>query len=282
MEFYVDHLERVRRCGTTVAQLAGEVVTAKEQDGRSRDYICDLRLRLNRFCQDFGDQPIAAIGVRELDNWLRALPGSPKSRANYRANVGVLFSYATEREILDKNPVLRTAKPKLLDKPPEIFRVDELAALLDAASRVEPDALPMLAIGAFAGLREAEIQRLDWSEVDLRRGHIEVKAAKAKSAKRRIVPIQPNLTAWLRPYASRTGRMVPAGARSKLDRVRKSCRSRALADEWVASFVRVLSTRSNPRCAPCRLRAWPYQPADALHHVSRDCVARRSGAVLED
>jgi integrase len=80
----------------------------------------------------------------------------------------------------------------------------------------------MLAIGAFAGLREAEIQRLDWHEIDLARGHIEVKAAKAKSARRRIVPIQPNLAGWLRPYAEMTGRVVPVGARRKLDRIREA------------------------------------------------------------
>jgi integrase len=78
----------------------------------------------------------------------------------------------------------------------------------------------MLAIGAFAGLRDAEIKRLDWSEVDLARGHIEVKAAKAKSARRRIVPIQPNLAAWLRPYTGRTGRVAPSSPRRKLVRVR--------------------------------------------------------------
>jgi integrase len=82
----------------------------------------------------------------------------------------------------------------------------------------------MLAIGAFAGLREAEIQRLDWIEIDLARGHIEVKAAKAKSARRRIVPVQPNLAAWLQPYSRMTGRVVPAGARRKLARVRKAAK----------------------------------------------------------
>ena len=68
--------------------------------------------------------------------------------------------------------------------------------------------LPMLAIGAFAGLRDAEIKRLDWSEVDQKRGHIEVKSSKAKSARRRIVEMQPNLREWLRPYAGMTGAVV--------------------------------------------------------------------------
>jgi integrase len=157
-----------------------------------------------------------------VDNWLRDLPLSPKSRANYRANIGVMFSYAVSRRMLDSNPILHTAKPKLIDSPPEIFAVDELRGVLEAAKRVSPDVLPMLVLGGFGGLRDAEIKRLDWSEVDLARRHIEVTAAKAKSARRRIVPIQPNLAAWLSPYAGMNGRLAPVGARKKLDRVRKA------------------------------------------------------------
>jgi integrase len=220
IDFLADHLERVRRHGITVAQLGQEVLEAKRRDGKAPAYLADLRKRLTRFCQDFGNRTAASIAVDELDTWLRDLPLSPKSRANYRANIGVLFSYAEQRGIIDRNPIPRTAKPKLIDRPPDIFTVDELRALLEAATRISPDVVPMLAIGAFAGLREAEIQRLDWHEIDLKRGHIEVKAAKAKSARRRIVPIQPNLAGWLRPYAGMTGRVVPAGARKKLDRVR--------------------------------------------------------------
>jgi len=55
-----------------------------------------------------------------------------------------------------------------------------LHALLEAAQRVAPDVLPMLAFGAFAGLRDAEIKRLDWNEVNLSRGFVDVKAAKAR------------------------------------------------------------------------------------------------------
>lgn len=216
-EFFVDHLERVRRCKITVAQLAEEVLEAKRKDGLSAKYLGMLRLYFKSFSRDFGDRPIAGISVEEVDNWLRALPGSPKTRADYRSNIGVLFSYAAQRRMIDFNPVAFTAKPKLIDRPPDIFTVDELRALLEAAQRQEPSVVPMLAIGAFAGLRDAEIQRLEWSEVDFARGHIEVKAAKAKSARRRIVPIQPNLAAWLRPYAEMKGPVAPEGSREKID-----------------------------------------------------------------
>lgn len=135
-----------------------------------------------------------------------------------------MFSYAQQRGVVDRNPVLRTAKPKLIDSPPEIFSVEELRALLKAAQDTEPAVVPMLAIGAFAGLRDAEIKRLDWSEIKVNRAqpHIEVKAAKAKSARRRLIPIQPNLAEWLRPYSNMAGTVIPEGARSKLQRVRQA------------------------------------------------------------
>jgi integrase len=217
VKFRVDYLERVRRSGITVKQLRDEVVEAKRKDGRSEVYLRDLRYRLAGFVQDFRDRPIAGITVDEVDNWLRALPLSPQSRTNHRRVIGLVFSYAEGRGIIDRNPIPRTAKPKLINKAPEIFSVDDLHALLKAASRVAPDVLPMLAIGAFAGLRDAEIERLDWSEIDVARGHIEVKAAKAKTARRRIVPIQPNLAAWLQPYVMMKGRVVPPAARRKID-----------------------------------------------------------------
>jgi integrase len=146
--FLIDHLERVRRCKITVAQPADEVLAAKREDGRSTKYIDMLRLYFKRFRQDFGGRLIADITVEELDTWLRDLPGSPKTRADYRANIGVLFSYAAQRRMIDLNPIAFTAKPKLIDRPPEIFAVDELRSLLEAAQRTEPSVVPMLAIGA--------------------------------------------------------------------------------------------------------------------------------------
>jgi hypothetical protein len=98
--FYLDHLERIRRCNITVAQLAAEVLAAKQKDGFGVLYLTDLRKRLNRFARDFGTRPIAAITVEELDDWLRNLECAPKTRANFRANIGVLFSYAERRRMI--------------------------------------------------------------------------------------------------------------------------------------------------------------------------------------
>jgi len=220
--FYLDHLERVLRCKTTVSQLAAELLEAKRNDKRSAVYLYDLRNRLAVFCRDFGDQRIASVSTPEIGNWIRNLTGAPQTRRNFRTIISVLFGYAVERGMLDTNPVSRVKLPKPADKAPEIFSVDQLQALLNTAHAKAPDVIPMLAIGAFAGLREAEIKRLDWAEINLQRGYVEVKAEKAKTAKRRIVRIQPNLAQWLAPYSMMTGLVVPVNARKKLDAVRQA------------------------------------------------------------
>jgi integrase len=79
---------------------------------------------------------------------------------------------------------------------------DQIQILLDKAPA---DLLPCLALSAFAGLRTAELLRLKWEAVDLQRGLINVAANKSKTAKRR----PPNLTEWLRPYAGRSGKILP-------------------------------------------------------------------------
>src|SRR5262249_20999547 len=53
VKFRVDHLENIRRCKITVAQLADEVLTTKRKDGHSEAYLSDLKLRLGIFCRDF-------------------------------------------------------------------------------------------------------------------------------------------------------------------------------------------------------------------------------------
>jgi len=222
IEFYVDHLERVRRCKTTVRELVTELLEAKRKDGRSEIYLRDLRTILGKFSHDFGAQSVAAVTPRDVSNWLHNLNGSAKTRANFRQNISVLFGYAVDQGMIDFNPVLRVKKPKLVDKAPEIFTVDELRALLNTANTIAPEIVPMLAIGAFAGLRESEIKRLDWGEVNLQGGYIEVKAEKAKTAKRRVVRIQSNLAQWLASYSAMRGAVVPSNSRKKLDAVRNA------------------------------------------------------------
>jgi integrase len=103
---------------------------------------------------------------------------------------------------------LRMLVPKFKEKPTDIT-IYSPWEVTQCLSHSRPEMVPFLAIGAFAGLRSAEIERLDWSEVHLADKFIEIKAAKAKTASRRIVPITGNLAKWLKDHAKDEGRVVP-------------------------------------------------------------------------
>lgn len=90
-------------------------------------------------------------------------------------------------------------------------------------------------MGAFAGLRRAEIERLEWSEIDFDGRFIEVKAAKAKTASRRLVTIQENLQAWLAPYRTCTGYVCPPNLQKKLNEDRDQA---GLRSNWPQNALR--------------------------------------------
>jgi integrase len=117
-----------------------------------------------------------------------------------------------------------------------ILTPSELSGLLKASSI---DTIPYWTIGAFAGLRAAEIERLEWEDVNLNRRWIKVRAKNAKSPSRRLVDIQPNLLKWLRSYQGRTGKVAPENLRVKLLEDRKrATEAGSLTRKWPSNALR--------------------------------------------
>ena len=215
-DFFVAHLKASERSCTAV-QLVGELLKAKEADGASASHLRNIRCRLAVFAEKFDGRMVATITSGEIDNWLRSLPFSPLTRNHYRQLVGMAFNFAVRSGYATDNPATHAAKAKVVSKAPGILAVTQTARLLEAAS---PDILPYLAIGAFAGLRRAEIERLDWSEVDFESGLIEVTAQKSKTAMRRFVTMQANLREWLLPVRKHRGSVTPEDFDEAFDQAR--------------------------------------------------------------
>ena len=156
-------------------------------------------------------------------------------------------------------------------KPIAIYTPAEMARLLAHAPE---DTLPFLAIGAFAGLRHAEILRLDWSEVDLAGGLIEVKATKAKTASRRLVPIAANLQQWLAPRHQELGRVVPVDQMS--ERLAGLAKRPGVDLTWKRNALRhsFISYRVMPSCCRCHSTAFSMARLSmACRSISATCAA---------
>ncbi len=211
VKFYAARYRKTER--KPVADIVAELLKVKESRGVSDRYRADLASRLKRFAHDC-KKDCCNVTTSDIQAWLdsqeadegRAL--SPQSYKNYRTVLHTLFEFAVARSYAADNPVEKVEKVKVRNGDVEIFSPVEIARLLAAAS---PAFLPSLAIGAFAGLRSAEIERLEWKDVDLAGRNVIISASRAKTASRRVVPICDNLAAWLAPYAGRQGKVWAGG-----------------------------------------------------------------------
>jgi len=237
VQFYLPHLHATNRT-CTATELADELLKAKSADGASRRYLEDLRSRLGQFAAVFDGKSVAEITSTEIDSWLRSLsdketgkPVASMTRNNFRRVLITAFNFAKEHGYCVGNPAEKTAKAKQVESAVGILTVEQTARLLESASR---ELVAYIAIGAFAGLRRAELERLDWREVDLQSSLIEVTARKAKSARRRFIRIQPNLAKWLQPHAQLSGNVTPRNYAELLD----DARNAAGIDEWPQNALR--------------------------------------------
>lgn len=208
--FYSDHLKRCK-ASITIESLSEKLQAFKKREHRSPSYLKDLRTRLGLFCGTFGKRIAADVTTDEISAWLSALSNASGGVENYRRCVGVLFSHAVTLKACASNPVEGSFKPNKVDGEVGILTVSQAAALL-AASHNYPEILPATAIGLFAGVRDAELKRLDWRDIRFETGFIEIKGSKAKSARRRLIEMRPVLRAWLAPHRALSGKLWPKQA----------------------------------------------------------------------
>jgi integrase len=206
--FYAAHLAKDKLQEITVADLVASWKKAKQHEGLSDYYVKDTHRRMSLFSGTF-QCPVASVTPLEISAWLGKTGHRGRNLNNTRNAVVTLFSFARARGYLpraEKHAAELTERVKERPNAIGIYTPAEIAKIMQAAP---DDMRAAIAIGAFAGLRSAEIFRLDWSEVKLERGHILVSPEKAKTAQRRIVPILPNLAAWLATVKEREGRVCP-------------------------------------------------------------------------
>jgi integrase len=201
-EYYVRR-HPARIAPRPVVEVAEEMLQFKQSDGLSDEYLRHLRYDMKRFSAAFHGN-IGTVMGPDIDKWLRGLGVSPRTRNNLRASVQTLFAFAKAQRYLPKDhdeiDSVMLAKEGVSEI--KIFTPKEMAEILAHADR---RLIPFLALGAFAGIRHAEIQRLEWTDIHFDAGIVEIRAAKAKTASRRTVPILDNLRAWLMRHRREAG-----------------------------------------------------------------------------
>lgn len=194
-----DNLKQSGFTPTLVADVYTKFLAGLDRDGASVRYIEDCKSRMGQIKDTFRGF-IHAVEKIDLENWINAKKISIKTRKNYRTAAVTLWSFAkaegylprdrqTEAELLPNRK--RTKAAKLSSE----IGVYEPADLRKILAHAPAHLLPVFAIGAFAGLRSAELHRLTWDNIHP--SFIQVDADDSKNAVKRHAPVPIALKEWL-------------------------------------------------------------------------------------
>ena len=182
------------------------IVWVKAQ--KSRRYSLDMRARLRTAAKTL-KKNIADIKTADIDEWLQGMKKlSGRTKNNYRTAVRTLFRYARDKNYLPRQEKTEAEFASRYAEDPtdiEIYTVAQIKTLL---THITPRMVPFVALGAFAGLRSAEITRLEWKHVRFDTNVIVVPVTVAKTSNRRLAPILPVLRAWLKPFERDNGKVL--------------------------------------------------------------------------
>jgi integrase len=183
------------------APLVKEIVERYIADATSRNLrprsIGDLKHRLNTFAADFGESRLSDITPDELKEWVQDDGWKSRNRVNYLTKLSQLYGYSMRRKWVDTNLTEMIERPTVDETKVEIFTVEQAKLLLSESHRF--DLLPYFAIGFFAGVRSAEMLRLNGRDINFDEKIITIGADIAKKRSQRMVDMEDALLAWLEP-----------------------------------------------------------------------------------
>jgi integrase len=272
---------------STVLDAVKKMIEQEEQQRNGKRRVAWAKLLKshleNKFAADFNTR-VDQLEPAAINAWLTKLDCAERTKKNIRDCLKHFFKFCRVQGYLDKDADLladvqdfrKRKRGKIHTLTPE-----DLSKLMSAA---DDELVPYLALRAFAGLRDAEAAKIDWKDIDLKTGWIEITEEVAKASDneegcRRIVPIRDCLKTWLTPYVKPSGRVCPfantakqiaalcktAGVKWRRNCLRHSQISFAVAETKDIPAVAIHSGNSpavvkqsywNPRVTPEQAKAW--------------------------
>ena len=214
-----------RNESVSIANALEKFMAHQESEGASPRHVASLKSRIGRLVTDHGDALVASLDEGAFSDWLNGLRGTRADKAgdkltlttrdNLKKTCRTFFSFCISRGWTSTNPVPIAAKKRTRGHriakrtAPAIMLPEDVEKFLHKVEEVAPLVLPFWLVKFFAGIRDAEAGRLDWSMIDLKENVINLPAEITKTGDRRKVKIEPMLAEWLAPYAKKSGPITP-------------------------------------------------------------------------
>jgi integrase/recombinase XerC len=189
---------------TPVARALDGFLRALVGRNASAHTIKAYRTGLTEFASFIGDAPLRQIGHLQIRDFLGELYARGLGKASVARELSAIrsfFKWMGREQMIDSNPALLVAAPKLPKKLPRVPTMEEINSVLDAnmpeeAAFAERDRL-ILELLYGCGIRNSELVGINLDDIHLRQGAILVRG---KGKKERLVPFGDSAQMALRDY----------------------------------------------------------------------------------
>lgn len=158
----------------------------KEQEKRniSHSAIRNHYMVYNRLGK-LGDMPINKIKTNHLQKWMNEIDLKPRSKGKLKSTLSMVFDYATQNDIVNKNYAKFIKIEEKVEKTGSIFTDEEIKTLWQRSD--EPIAR-LLLILIYTGFRIGELLDMEREDIHLDEQYM-VGGTKTEAGKNRRVPI---------------------------------------------------------------------------------------------
>jgi integrase len=209
----------------TVKDAYDNFIKAKEAAKKRPATIRNLKNRVGVLAAKYPDKMVSDV-LPELVSDLIYRPGkTARTVINDRAAFSSFFSWCVRQRHCQNNPVEHTEIPETDETRPEILPLDQCRRLVgEAASFKDGKLLPYVSLALFCGIRPAELERITWDSIDLKKKVIRIDGEEAKMRTLRNVEISKNCADILRDFANNRPPIVPPNFNKDFRAVRKAAK----------------------------------------------------------
>jgi integrase len=232
---------KTRGASVAVAQLFESFRQAKKH--RSKFYMRDIRWATDRLAP-FAQKLVSDVTRNDIASALAGLPDS--SRNNVLRTLRAIFRYAHDLGYVKELPVRKNDFVEIKRMEIDVLPVGKIRRLLETTLEHDPALLPLLLVETFCGVRPAEAARVQWSDIDLLRKKLIIRAVISKTGSARPIELAPCALAWFQLYAATDGAQTSGAIapwpesvlRTRLRKVRYYAGYRGAGAEWTPGALR--------------------------------------------
>jgi integrase len=170
----------------------------------------DVRSRLNQFGGAFSGRSVSSITHTEISAYIDTYK-SLANKERHFIRVSQFIDWCVTQGLASMNPMDKLLAPKPEAHEAQIYKVDDIAKILNATDEHAPENLAAFICELYGFVRIQEIKKLQWDDINFREedGYIHVRREIAKGNRERYIPLCGVLRHWLTPLRKESGNVAP-------------------------------------------------------------------------